>query len=123
MKINLQHLLTQSMFIVRIGLVEEINHMTYTELNITSGAWGFTLGSICGDMRNNARYCMTKREFAKAKVSDKDIETIMFWAKKEGIGIRVAADLAFAGIELNQKGECSICRRDQPMGYHIHACE
>ncbi len=72
--------------------------MTYTELNNMSGRWGFTLGSICGDMKNNAKWCMTKREFAKAQVTEREIETVMFWAKKDGVEAKVAGDLAHFGL-------------------------
>lgn len=73
--------------------------MTYTDLNNISAGWGFTLGSIAGDMKNNAKWCTSKREFAKAQVTDKEIETIMFWARKEGIDLKVALDIAFVGIK------------------------
>jgi hypothetical protein len=72
--------------------------MTYTELNLMSGKWGFTLGSIAGDMMRNAKWGMTKKAFATAQVSDHDIETLMFWAKREGVDLTVALDIAFAGV-------------------------
>lgn len=73
--------------------------MTYTELNNMSAGWGFTLGSICGDMERNARFCYTKKAFKTAQVTDLEIETVMFWARKEGIDLKGALDLAFVGVK------------------------
>ncbi len=90
--------------------------MTYTELDQKSGAWGFTLGSICGDMLNNAKWSMTKKAFKTAQVTERDLETVMSSATKEGIEVRVKADLTFSGVEFSPKGICSMCRRDWPLG-------
>jgi hypothetical protein len=72
--------------------------MTYTELSRMSAGWGFTLGSIAGDMVNTARWGYTKAAFKKAKVTEREIETLRFWAAKEGRELPVALDVAFAGL-------------------------
>lgn len=69
--------------------------MTYAELSMASAGWGFTLGSIAGDIVNNAKWCYTKKAYKTAKVTDYEIEQIMFWANKEGIGSKVS--LAISG--------------------------
>jgi hypothetical protein len=72
----------------------EATPMTYTELNNMSAGWGFTLGSIAGDMKNNAKWCLTKKEFKTAQVSERELNQIMFWAAKEGIELKVSIDIA-----------------------------
>ena len=72
--------------------------MTYAELNMMSAGWGFELGSIAGDIVNNAKWGYTKRAYAKAKVTDHEIEQLMLWARKLGVDLKVALDIAFVGI-------------------------
>jgi len=57
--------------------------MTYAELSKIKTS-GFTTNHVIDDIVNNGRACFTPTAFKTAKVSDCEIESIMFWARKEG---------------------------------------
>jgi hypothetical protein len=58
-----------------------------------SAGWGFVLSSIVGDMVSSAKWGYTKSAYKTAKVTDHEIETLMFWARKEGIEQKVSLAL------------------------------
>lgn len=58
--------------------------MTYGQLSMMSAGWGFTLGSIVGDMVSSAKWGYTKRAYKTAQVTAHEIETLKFWFAKEG---------------------------------------
>lgn len=73
--------------------------MTYNELMMASAGWGFELGSIAMDIVNNAKWGYTKKAYKVAKVTDYEIEQIMFWAKRRGVDLKVSLDIAFSGLD------------------------
>lgn len=71
--------------------------MTYNELSKIKTT-GFTTNHVIDDVVNNGRACYTKAAFKNAIVSSHDIEKIMFWARKEGVDLSFAIDVAFVGF-------------------------